>query len=65
MDKGQFKFRAFVERTIALGLESYHRLRYRYERKKCMFQAMVDMACLLVCLRRVEKYCDPHAKVAA
>jgi transposase len=51
MDKTSFKFRTFVERTIA-WLKSYHRLRYRYERKKCMFQAMVDMACLLICLRR-------------
>ena len=51
MDKANFKFRSFVERTIA-WLKSYHRLRYRYERKRCMFQAMVDMACLLICLRR-------------
>lgn len=51
MDKSQFKFRTFVERTIA-WLKSYHRLRYRYERKKCMFQAMVDFACLLICLRK-------------
>jgi transposase len=54
MDKGQFKFRTFVERTIA-WLKSYHRLRYRYERKKCMFQVMVDLACLLICLWRTKE----------
>ena len=54
MNKGRFKLRSFVERTIA-WLKSYHRLRYRYERKRCMFQAMVDFACLLIGLRRVEE----------
>jgi len=52
MDKLQFKFRAFVERTNA-WLKSYRKLRYRYERKRGMFQAIVDLACLLICLRRV------------
>jgi transposase len=52
MDKSQFKFRAFVERTNA-WLKSYRKLRYRYERKRGMFQAMVDLACLCICLRRV------------
>jgi transposase len=53
MDKAQFKFRAFVERTNA-WLKSYRKLRYRYERKRGMFQAVVDLACLLICLRRTE-----------
>lgn len=52
MDKLQFKFRAFVERTNA-WLKSFRKLRYRYERKRGMFQAVVDLACLLICLRRV------------
>lgn len=52
MDKEQFKFRAFVERTNA-WLKSFRKLRYRYERKRGMFQAVVDLACLLICLRRV------------
>lgn len=52
MNKAQFKFRAFVERTNA-WMKSYHRLRYRYERKRGMFQAVVDFCCLLICLRRV------------
>lgn len=52
MDKLQFKFRAFVERTNA-WLKSYRKLRYRYERKRGMFQAVVDFCCLLICLRRV------------
>lgn len=52
MNKAQFRFRAFVERTIA-WLKYYRKLRYRWERKKCMFQAMVDLACLCICLRRV------------
>jgi transposase len=53
MDKGQFKFRAFVERTNA-WLKNYRKLRYRYERKRGMFQAIVDLACLCICLRKTE-----------
>jgi len=45
--------RALVERTNA-WLKYFRKLRYRWERKKCMFQAMVELACLLICLRRVE-----------
>jgi transposase len=52
MDKAHFKFRAFTERTNA-WLKSYRKLRYRYERKRGMFQAVVDFCCLLICLRRV------------
>jgi transposase len=52
-DKATGKFRAFVERTNA-WLKYFRKLRYRWERKKCMFQACVDLACLLICLRRVE-----------
>lgn len=51
-DKTTAKFRAFTERTNA-WLKYFRKLRYRWERKKCMFQAMVDLACLLICLRRV------------
>lgn len=51
-DKASGKFRAFAERTNA-WLKYFRKLRYRWERKKCMFQAMVDLACLLICLRRV------------
>lgn len=53
IDKLQFKFRAFVERTNA-WLKSYRKLRYRWDRKRAMFQAHVDLACLLICLRRTE-----------
>ncbi len=52
MNKVQFAFRAFIERTNA-WLKSYRKLRYRYERKRGMFQAVVDLVCLLICLRRV------------
>lgn len=52
-DKTTGKFRSFVERTNA-WLKYFRKLRYRYERKQCMFQAVVDLACLLICLRRVE-----------
>jgi transposase len=52
MNKANFTFRAFIERTNA-WLKSYRKLRYRYERKRGMFQAVVDLACLLICLRRV------------
>lgn len=51
-DKAQAKFRAFVERTNA-WLKAFRKLRYRYERKRGMFQAVVDFCCLLICLRRV------------
>lgn len=47
------RFRALVERTNA-WLKYFRTLRYRWERKKCMFQAMVDLACLLICSGRVE-----------
>jgi hypothetical protein len=52
-DKATGKFRAFVERTNA-WLKYFRKLRYRWERKKCMFATKVDLACLLICLRRVE-----------
>ena len=52
MNKAQFKFRAFVERTNA-WLKYFRKLRYRWDRKKAMFQAHVDLACLVICLRRV------------
>jgi transposase len=51
MDKAQFKFRAFTERTNA-WLKNYRKLRYRYERKRGMFQAVVDLACICICLRK-------------
>jgi transposase len=53
MDKAHFKFRAFTERTNA-WLKYFRKLRYRWDRKKSMFQAHVDLACLIICLRRVE-----------
>lgn len=52
-DQAKARFRSFVERTNA-WLKSFRKLRYRWERKQCMFQAVVDLACLLICLRRVE-----------
>lgn len=51
-DKAVAKFRAVVERTFA-WLKYFRRLRYRWERTKKMFQAFVDLGCLLICLRRV------------
>jgi len=53
MDKGHFKFRAFAERTNA-WLKYFRKLRYRWERKKDMFQAHIDLACLIIYLRRAE-----------
>ena len=52
-DKATGRFRALIERTNA-WLKYFRKLRYRWERKKCMFRACVDLACLLICLRRVE-----------
>jgi len=51
--KATGKIRSFVERTIA-WLKYFRKLRYRWERKRSMFQAFVDLACLLICLRRME-----------
>jgi IS5 family transposase len=53
MDKAQFTFRAFAERSNA-WLKNYRKLRYRYERKRGMFQAIVDLACICICLRKTE-----------
>lgn len=53
LNRAHLKFRAFVERTNA-WLKYFRKLRYRWDRKKCMFQAHVDLACLIICLRRVE-----------
>lgn len=52
-DKAKARFRAFVERTNA-WLKYFRKLRYRWDRKKAMFQAHVDLACLIICLRRTE-----------
>jgi transposase len=52
-DKTIGRFRAFVERTNA-WLKYFRKLRYRWERTRNMFQAFVDLACLIICLRRVE-----------
>jgi putative transposase len=51
-DKVSGKFRAFVERTVA-WIKNYRKLRYRHDRKKCMFHAFLDLACLVICLQRV------------
>jgi transposase len=51
-DKLIAKFRPVVERTFA-WLKCFRRLRYRWERKKKMFQSFIDLGCLLICLRRV------------
>lgn len=45
------RLRASVERTNA-WLKYYRKLRYRWERSRVMFQAFVDLACLVTCLRR-------------
>lgn len=47
------RFRPIVERTFA-WLKYFRKLRYRWERTRRMFQAFVDLACLLVCLRKVK-----------
>jgi len=52
-DKSLGRFRTYVERTNA-WLKYFRKLRYRWECTRTMFQAFVDLACLLICLRRVE-----------
>jgi transposase len=53
LDAAAFKFRSFIERTNA-WVKYFRRLRYRWERRMDIFQAFVDLGCLLICLRKME-----------
>ncbi|GAB1690879.1 hypothetical protein KRM28CT15_26820 [Krasilnikovia sp. M28-CT-15] len=48
---GLGKPRWVVERTFS-WLHNFHRLRTRYERRADIHQAMLSIACSLICLRR-------------
>lgn len=50
-DKALGRLRAAVERTNA-WFKYFRRLRYRWERKRGMFAAFVELACAVICVRR-------------
>ena len=49
---GLGKLRRVVERTFS-GLHNFRRLRTRYERRADIHQAMISVACSVICLRRL------------
>ncbi|MEU7459350.1 transposase [Streptosporangium roseum] len=49
---GSGKVRWVVERTFA-WLRQFNRLRIRYERRADLRQALLDLACSIICLRRL------------
>lgn len=49
---GLGKVRRVVERTFA-WLYQFKRLRIRYERRADLHQCLLDLACSLICLRRL------------
>ena len=50
------KWRWVVERTFS-WLHRFRRLRVRYERRGDIHQAFLSLACSLICLRFVERFC--------
>lgn len=50
-DRSTYRLRRHVERTFA-WLKYFRRLRYRWERSREMFQAFVDLGCMVICVRR-------------
>ncbi|MFF8996239.1 transposase [Streptomyces sp. NPDC014983] len=51
---GLGKVRWVVERAFA-WLHQFKRLRTRYERRADLHQGLLDLACSIVCLRRLRK----------
>jgi transposase len=51
-DSGLGRLRWVVERTFA-WLHAFRRLRTRYERRADTHQAMISLACSIICLRRL------------
>ena len=49
---GLGRLRWVVERTLA-WLHAFRRLRTRYERRADTYQAMISLACSIICLRRL------------
>ncbi|WP_435112846.1 transposase [Nocardiopsis synnemataformans] len=52
---GQHQYK--VERSIS-WLGSYRRLNVRWERKAASFLAMLGIACILICYKRLAKHAD-------
>ena len=50
------RWRWVVERTLG-WLHRFRRLRIRYERRADIHQGFLSLACAIVCLRFVERYC--------
>lgn len=47
-----YKFRFIIERTNA-WFKSFKRLRFRYDRSSCSFEAFLSMAIIVMCVRRL------------
>ncbi|MBW3510602.1 transposase [Janthinobacterium sp. NKUCC06_STL] len=45
-----------VERTLA-WLHRFRRLRIRYERRADIHQALLSLACILICWRCIQRLC--------
>jgi IS5 family transposase len=52
---GLGSWRWVVERTFA-WLHQFHRLQVRYERSEQTHQALLDLACCLICFKRLQHF---------
>ncbi len=50
------RHRWVVERTFA-WINQFRRLRVRYERYACLYQALLVIACAIICWRSVQRFC--------
>ena len=50
------RYRWAVERTLS-WINSFRRLRVRYERRDDIHQAFLDLGCALICWRYVQRLC--------
>ena len=50
------QYRWVVERTLS-WLDRYRRLKVRYERRSDVWQAFLDLGCMLVCWNYVQRFC--------
>jgi transposase len=50
------RYRWVVERTLS-WLNRYRRLKVRYERRADIYQAFLDLGCVLICRRYIQRLC--------
>jgi transposase len=50
------RYRWWVERTLS-WLNHYRRLKVRYERQADIYQAFLDLGCVLICRRYIQRLC--------